>query len=343
MLMQVLVAEPSAPISNALRKFLDGVAEVQVVHFLDEAVEVVRGKCPDVLIASVSGSFDGEALCTQVKKLAPELSVVLLYPPADLETAPRRAVQARANGFLVGPLKRFNVLSALLSTGQLRAVALRASALESELKNLQGQLAEKVKQLALVKPRGTGASINTADEAFFKKYMLLEVKRSKRYHYPVALLLVGLDQLDEHLGADASPEFQRAAVRAEAIKAIGELIRDIDIAMAFAGDKYLVFLPHTPRGGAQVVARRVVERLKRLSAFSGGTASVGVAFFDARQQDKPEEKDKNQVSFGKLVREASELLKKAQAAGGDRVEISPAPQAPPEEAAKPKKNRISMG
>ena len=86
--MQVLVAEPSAPIANALRKFLEGVAEVQVVHFLDEAVQVVRAKSPDVLIASVSGSFDGEVLCSQVKKAAPETSVVLLYPPDELETAP---------------------------------------------------------------------------------------------------------------------------------------------------------------------------------------------------------------------------------------------------------------
>lgn len=338
--MQVLVAEPSAPIANALRKFLEGVAEVQVVHFLDEAVQVVRAKAPDVLIASVSGNFDGEQLCAQSKKLSPQTSVVLVYPPNDVEHAPGRAVQAKASAFLVGPLKRYNVLSALLATGQLRAMSLRLMTAEAEVQSLHAQLADKVKQLAMAKPRGsTGASINTADEAFFKKYMLLEVKRSKRYHYPVALLLVGLDHLAEHLAADPSPEFQRAAIRSEALKAVGELVRDIDIAMAFAEDKYLVFLPHTPRTGALVVAKRVVERLKRLSAFSGGTASVGVASFDPRLEKN---EDKNQVSFGKLVREASELLKQAQAGGGNRFEATPAlaePEAPP----KPKKNRISMG
>jgi PleD family two-component response regulator len=169
--------------------------------------------------------------------------------------------------------------------------------------------------------------------------MLLEVKRSKRYQYPVALLLVGLDHLVEHLAADANPELQRAAIRAEALKAVGALVRDIDIAMAFAEDKYLVFLPHTPRAGALAVTKRLLERLKGLSSFSGGTASVGLSSFDPRLEKSEEGQ---QVSFGKLVREASELLKKAQLEGGDRVEATPAlaePEAPP----KPKKNRISMG
>ena len=45
---------------------------------------------------------------------------------------------------------------------------------------------------------------------------------------------------------------------------------------------------------------------------------------------------KDQVSFGGLVREASEALKKAQEAGGNRFS---APELPPV----PKRNRISIG
>lgn len=325
--MRVLVAEPSAPIANALRKFLEGTAEVQVVHFLDEAVQVVRARAPEVLIASVSGSFDGEVLCAQVKRQASDTAVVLVYPPDEVEWAADRADEADADAFLVGPLKKHAVLGALRAAEKIRTLSLRIKGLELDVTRLK--TAPSPSPAAPPKPRA-GTGVNTADEAFFKKYMLLEVKRSKRYQYPVALLLVQLDKLDAHLEGDASPEFQRAVIRAEVLRAVGELLRDIDLAMPFAGDKYLVFLPHTPLKGSAVVAKRIVDRLHRVDSFQNGTASVGVASYDPKVSPKGAS-----VSFGALVREASAALKRAQAAGGDRAEI-PAAEAT-------KRSRISMG
>lgn len=335
--MRVLVAEPSAPISNALRKFLEGVADVQVVHFLDEAVQMVRARAPEVLIASVSGSFDGEVLCAQVKRQASDTAVVLCYPVDDAEWAPDRAKEADADAFLVGPLKKHAVLSALRAADRIRTLNLRVKGLELDVMRLKSQppppppVREPTPAPAPKPKLKAGVGVNTADEAFFKKYLLLEVKRSKRYQYPVALLLVQLDKLEEHLKDESSPEFQRAAIRAEALRVIGELLRDIDLAMPFAEDKYLVFLPHTPLKGSAIVAKRIVERLRRIDAFEKGTASVGVASYDPKVLPKGAS-----VSFGKLVREANAALKKAQDAGGDRAEV-------PEHAEAPKKSRISMG
>jgi PleD family two-component response regulator len=326
---RVLVAEPSAPICNAVRKFLDGRAEVQAVHFLDEAVQLVRAKPPDVVIASVSGSFDGEVLAAQLRKLVPELCLVLVYPPEE-EKAFERATAANADSFLNGPLKKQAVLNAVRTSLKLRELRQRLIDQTAELEKLRAQPPPS----PAPKPRGPG--VNTADEAFFKKYMLLEVKRSKRYAYPVALLLVSLDKLDEHLAKESSPEFQRAAIRSECIAGISELIRDIDVAMPFAEDKYLVFLPHTPRAGAGIVAERIVKKLATIPSFEKGTASVGLASFDPKLDPKAT------VSFGSLVREASQALKRAQESGGNKVEAPALPEQPAE-APKPKKNRISMG
>lgn len=326
---RVLVAEPSQPIANALRKFLEGWAEVQVVTFLDEAVQLCRARAPDVVIAAVSPHFDGEVLAPQVRKESPRTAIILTYLPADVEQAPRRAKAVGVEGFMVGPLKQHHVLA------MVQAVA-RLNGLAGQLRDLQ----EKLGALKAAAPRAlpptvkaTVVGVNAPDETFFKKYMLLEVKRSKRYQYPVAVLLVGLDKLEEKLG-ESAPEFQRAAIRAEAIERLSVLLRDIDVAMPFASDKYLLFLPHTPLRGSRVVAERVVERLRTLDSFPGGTASVGVASFD------PTVNPKEQVSFGGLVREASERLKRVQGLGGDGFEAPelPKPVEPPK-----KKNRISMG
>ncbi|MEW6434074.1 MAG: diguanylate cyclase [Myxococcota bacterium] len=321
--MRVLVAEPSVPVTNALRKFLEGVAEVQTASYLDEAVQSVRARAPDVVIAAVSGAFDGEVLCAQVKKLSPLTRVVLTYPPTEFERAPDRAEENGADGFVVGPLKRHAVLAQLHAVMQQRELLAKLLAREQEIDRLKAKSAPP-------KPARPATGLNTADEAFFRKYLLLEVKRSKRYKYPVAVLLVALDALEARLKEEASPEFQRAAVRAEVLQALSELTRDIDLLMPFAGDKYLVFLPHTPRAGCMTVARRVVAKLRRLDAFVGGTASVGVASYDPKLEPRA------QVSFGALVREATQALKKAQAEGGDRVVA-------PESQPLPRRSRISMG
>src|SRR5205814_533831 len=93
--------------------------------------------------------------------------------------------------------------------------------------------------------------------AFLKRFLPLEVKRSKRYQYPVAVVLIGLDKLEERMAQAASAEFQRAAIRAEAMVGIHKVVRDIDLAIPFSDDKYLVLLPHTPRDGAITVASRL--------------------------------------------------------------------------------------
>lgn len=321
---RILVAEPSAPLANALRKFLEGWAEVQVVSFVDEAVQLVRARPPDVLIAAVSATFDGETLAPQVRKNAPEIAIILAYPPSEVERAPERARAAGADAFLVGPPKKHQVLAVVQAVTRLNGLAAQLRALQAKFEALK---AAAPKASVKVKPSVVG--VNAPDEAFFKKYMLLEVKRSKRYQYPVALMLVSLDQLGEHLG-DAAPEFQRAAIRSEALEALSVLLRDIDVAMPFGEDKYLIFLPHTPLKGTTIVAGRVVERLSKLDSFPRGTVSVGVASFD------PLAKSKDQVSFGGLVREAGEALKKAQGQGGN---CFVAPELP----AAPRRSRISLG
>lgn len=320
---RILIAEPNAPIAAALKKFLEGWAEVQAVSYADEAVQTVRGHAPDVLIAAVHEKFDGELLASVVRKLSGVTAIVLAYPANDFETAPDRAKAAGADGFIVGPFKKHQVLGLVQAVSRLHVLAVQLQALEARFEELKRTVKPPPKK---AKPT-TG--LNAQDQAFFKKYILLEVKRGRRYQYPVALLVVGFDRLDEALG-DSAPDFHRDAVRQESLEVLSALLRDIDVAMPFAGDKFLLFLPHTPLRGASVVAGRVVEKLSRLEALPGGTASVGVACFEP----KPYVKEQPAVSFGSLVREATAALKRAQAAGGARFD------APLQD--KPKKNRISL-
>jgi PleD family two-component response regulator len=283
-----VVAEPGAPIANVLRRFLGSVAEVAVVSDEDEVVARVVDQRPGVLVAAVAAGFDGEGLVARVRRDAPDTSIVLLYDAGMEAVAVEQALQVDADGFLVAPLKRQVVLSVMRLAQRLHSSRVRLR------EKAAAALGEAPKRANLGR-----AAPNTPDEAFFKKYLLLEIKRSRRYRYPVGLLVIALD----------TPGTKS---RRDALQVVGAALRDIDLAFPFATDRILAFLPYTKGKGILDVSKRI---LGRFEASDLGTASIGVAVFD------PEGKPKLSVSYGGLVRLASAALKRAKEAGGNRVEI----------------------
>ncbi|WP_141621074.1 diguanylate cyclase [Myxococcus sp. AB036A] len=161
---------------------------------------------------------------------------------------------------------------------------------------------------------------SSPDFEFLKRLMLMEVKRSRRYRYPIAVLLVDIDKFAEK-AAPLAPAERKLAL-AEALGLLVSGVRDIDVAVPFADSRFVVFLPHTPRSGALVVGQRLRELIKSLTAYEGASASVGVAVSEPPPGRGPVAGALSQVSFGSLLKEAGEALRRAQAAGGDWVEAA---------------------
>lgn len=311
---RVLIAEPSLPISAALRKFFAGsLHQIAIVHFLDEAVHFVRERDPDMIITSVSGTFDGEVLAAKVKKLKPACAVLLVYPPTE-EKPGERAAQAQAEAFLVSPLKKNAVLNAVTLMARVQELALKAEKLE-------GLLAKQVTMPEV----GTA---NTVDLGFFRKLLGHEVKRSERYKVPLSFLLVGLDSFEERMSR--ATDVQRGFIRTQCMAAAARCVRDIDWVVPLTDDRFLVFLPHTPPDGALAVSGRIHAKLAALPAWEGGTASIGISVFN------PNLERDTKVSFGQLMKEAVVALKRAQAQGGSRIEAEI-------EKSDHRRSRISMG
>ncbi|WP_163782279.1 diguanylate cyclase [Myxococcus vastator] len=161
---------------------------------------------------------------------------------------------------------------------------------------------------------------SSPDFEFLKRLMLMEVKRSRRYRYPIAVLLVDIDKFAEK-AAPLAPAARKLAL-AEALGLLVSGVRDIDVAVPLSDSRFVVFLPHTPRSGALVVGQRLRELIKSLTAFEGASASVGVAVSEPPPGRGPVAGALAQVSFGSLLKEAGEALRRAQAAGGDWVEAA---------------------
>ncbi len=312
---RLLIADPSPPVSSSLKRFLEGAGFVaEVVTTVEAAVAAAASGEVDVVFAAAAASFDGMAVCRQVKEIRRLCPVVLIFAP-DEESADEISAEAGADGYLVGPLKRGTVVSCAKAMLRIRDLQETVERLEGDLKRHVAEPPKNVEELQ-------GSS---ADFEFFKKFLLMEVKRSRRYRYPVSFLLVAVDHFGERMGGKSHAE--RTTVLAEVLTLITRGLRDIDLSVPFSDERFLLFLPHTPRDGALVVATRIRERLTGMTALQSVTASVGVAAYEPTGQSKV------QVSFGSMMKDASDALRRAQLAGGDRVEASE----------KARRDRISMG
>jgi len=145
----------------------------------------------------------------------------------------------------------------------------------------------------------------------FKEVLFVEVKRARRYGFPLAIALVGFDALK----VKATPALQEQLMGGLAL-AIRRSLRDTDYPVQQGNDRVLLLMPHTDLAGSLIVARRICERVARATLQHGEeilspTISVGVAAGEPGRE----------YGFSDLVRQAQDGLQAAQARGGNRVEF----------------------
>lgn len=156
-------------------------------------------------------------------------------------------------------------------------------------------------------------STNFYTFSHFKEVLFIEVKRARRYGFPLALALVGFDPITGHPPGEGHVHEQLMGGLALAIR---RSLRDTDFPVHHSVDRVLLLMPHTDLAGSLIVARRICERVAKASLQVGDelvhpTISVGVA---AGAPGK-------EYSFSDLVRQAQEGLAAAMAQGGNRVEF----------------------
>jgi PleD family two-component response regulator len=299
-------------VASALRGFLEGAYEVRAARSEDEVLEAVSSFEADLVVASESDRFDAEGVCAALKARDPSLPVILVYAPEEKDPD-GRAMRAGAEACLQGPLKQGAVLSCVRNV--LTLTELRA---------------RNVEAAARASPQATAAAASgpteVPDLASFKGLLIREVKRSRRYKYPVAFVVVAYDAFATGMPALETTDIGVLLERAR--QALVGCLREQDLVSAFHPGSWVAFLPHTPTDGAVVVAERMRERLTGLER-TFLTASAGLAVHAASEG--------RELSFGALFREATDALAQARGAGGARTVVGSSAASAPR-----KRNRISL-
>jgi two-component system cell cycle response regulator len=287
---RILLADESQAVAATVRKLVPAV-EIEAVA---PAAAAERAAAARFDLAIVRGTAGARVLAA-VRAADPLLPVVALF--LDRREA-RGHGRAGADAVLVGPLNASAVRAACALAAELRLRGERIAELEARLARTAGPSREL---------------------EFLKRLLLTEVKRSRRYGYPIALALLALDEV-----APAPATRARSARVAEVLGLVTGALREIDVAVPFSDERLLVLMPHTKDDGAIRVARRLCALVRERPRPPRLTASAGVA---AHGGD-------GTVSFAALVRRASDALARARAAGGDRAEAADPPK---------RRDRISIG
>ena len=149
---------------------------------------------------------------------------------------------------------------------------------------------------------------------FFKQLLARELKRARRYRYPLGVCLVAVDALAEDSPAPAQVT---QLLRIRVASAIAACIRDIDLPVDYTHDRFLLFLPYTDLAGAERVAHRVAASV----AQHGQLCHEGISYRLSVSIGVSAQRAGRQISFAKLMRDAGAAVRAAQLKGGGRVVV----------------------
>jgi len=274
---RVLVVEERRPIAAALRAHLEVAGFAADVVPEREAADAVRPEHAFAIVPAARRELEAP-----LKAREPGLLVVVLYDDDDAALA--AGPDGSADAILVGPLFGPVVTATARAMVKLRAESRRAAA---------------------PAPR---ARADAEELAFFRRILLMEVKRARRYRYPIAIAALSIDRWSE-LGPELGAE-GRARVLGDVLAALARGVRDVDLPLLHTGEKFLVVMPHTKDDGALLVARRLCERVRALEGEVPLTVSAGVASFSGE----------GAVSLAALLAEAGSGIDAARRAGGGTAE-----------------------
>lgn len=170
-----------------------------------------------------------------------------------------------------------------------------------------GRQADELRRLST-----TDALTGLPNRHAFHARLREEWRRSRRYGYPLSLLLVdvdGLKQVNDEHGHAAGDRVLRGVAGA-----IRQTLRETDFGARWGGDEFAIIAPNTARTAAQRLGQRLLLHMKKraLVGEAASSASVGLATLDPTQGE----------SIEWLLQAADHALYQAKAAGRNRLRLA---------------------
>lgn len=253
--------------------------------------------------------MDGLEICKAIRGVESEGYVfIILLTSRDNREDIVRGLEAGADDYLTKPFNPAELV-ARIKTG------IRVLELERSLKKAN----EEIRILSI-----TDQLTGCYNRLYMTERMEPEIKRAKRYGHWLSVIMCDIDHFKQ---VNDTHGHQTGDVVLKGFAGlINQSIRDkVDWAVRYGGEEFIIILPETDLGGAQVVAERlrksVAETPFTACEGSGGdtfsiTASFGVTSLNEKT---PWEK----LSIDNIIQYTDTLLYAAKDGGRDQVKLNP--------------------
>jgi two-component system cell cycle response regulator len=271
------------------------------------AIKAVVTMSPDVvLLDRVLPDMSGTEVCRWIKhtEQTKGVPVIMLTVRSSLDDKVT-GIESGADDYLAKPCNDAELHARIHA-------ALRIKALQDALRQKNRELAEllaKVGSMAV-----TDVLTGLYNRRHFDDELDAEWKKSRRYHYSIACLLIDIDffkSVNDTYGHKAGDSILR-----ELSVILQENVRDTDTVARWGGEEFIVLLPHTDADGGYAVARSLLERISRheFGQVSGRriTVSIGLSCSGPAAQEKE-----------RLIEAADKALYEAKKNGRNRIESAP--------------------
>ncbi len=180
--------------------------------------------------------------------------------------------------------------------------------------------AEEIGRLAV-----TDGLTNLYNHTYFQQRLDEEVKRAERYSFPLAVLMVDIDNFKEY--NDTLGHVAGNGLLKELADILKGAVREVDIVARYGGEEFTIILPETDGSAALTVAQRIRRRVEehpfvgeaRLAA-ARVTVSIGAAGYPSAASNRNE-----------LIERADQAMYAAKRDGRNRVALHSGTDLPTQE------------
>jgi two-component system cell cycle response regulator len=296
----VLVVEDNPNDARLIQEYLKGSSfRVELANDGEEALaRAEKNKIDLILLDILLPAIDGLEVCRRLKESEQtrDVQILMVSCLSDMENK-IKSLQVGADDFLVKPV----------NPHELKARVKALLKKKDSLDRLKGSY-ETLLHTAI-----TDNLTGLDNCAYFRHFLELEIKRSQRHKYPLALIMMDIDDfklLNDTLGHPGGDTILR-----ELGRLIRSNFREIDFVARYEEDKFAIALSYCNGIGAAESAERVKQIINAHSFLRGTcrppknlTVSMGVA-----------ESSASLASAEELIQRADEALYRAKKEGKDRV------------------------
>ena len=262
---EILLVDDDPGAIQLMARILSGTGRLRFAIGGEDALKIAREAPPDlILLDAEMPGMNGFELCKALKAepALARIPVMFVTSHSQLEFE-LSGFELGAVDFVTKPVSE-PVLLARVST-QLR------------LKQLHDEL-ERISTI--------DALTQVANRRHFDDVLQREWLRALRMNSPTSLLMIDVDHFklfNDRYGHPAGDVALQSV--AHALSTV--CLRPADLLARYGGEEFAVLLPHTPRDGANLIARRVVDAVAAMAVPHGAspssahvTVSVGVGCHD---------------------------------------------------------------